>query len=216
MPGRVEQAVQHRSIYVPRAEGRDTLGPGVRLGLALAREHRARLTVLSPQKSGATHHPELAKQTIVTERTGHIADGGVVLVWCPRHKTMEKLHHLEESVLVLVEWIPGEMEGWAKLQQAYNIVTDEVMDAGLSDEAVAVLERISFEGYKGWTDSISARMVRSYLADLTSLGAYDRDLVLAYARQTKDESSVQRLEKIVDGFEVTTSGTPAPPRRWEL
>lgn len=216
MADRLERALKHRNIYVPRGTQKDTLGPGKSLGLALAREHRARLTVLSVQKSGATHHPELAKQTIVTERSGHIADGGVVLVWCPRYKTMEKLHHLEKSILVLVEWIPGEMEAWAKLNQAYNIITDKVMDAGLSEEAVEVLERIVFEGYKGWTDSISERMVSSFLDDLVALGAYDRDLVLAYARRTKHESSIERLEKIIDRFDATTAATSASPRRLDL
>lgn len=49
---------------------------------------------------------------------GYIDDGGVVLVWCPRPKTMEKLHHLEKSVVVLVEWIPGEMAaGLGKTQR---------------------------------------------------------------------------------------------------
>jgi hypothetical protein len=54
------------------------------------------------------------------------------------------------------------------------------------------------------------------LDDLAGLGAYDRDLVLAYARQTKHESSVERLEKIIDRFDGTASATSAPPRRLEL
>lgn len=90
------------------------------------------------------------------------------------------------------------------------------MDAGLREDAVEILERVVFEGYKGWTDSISERMVRSLLDDLAGLGAYDRDLVLAYARQTKHESSVERLEKIIDRFDGTASATSAPPRRSEL
>lgn len=129
---------------------------------------------------------------------------------------MEKLYHLEKSVVVLAEWIPGEMEGWAKLNQAYNVVTDEVMDAGLSEEVVEVLERIVFEGYKGWTDSISDRMVRSFLDDLAGVGAYDRDLVLAYARQTKDESSIERLKKILDKYDAAMAAGPANLRRLQL
>jgi hypothetical protein len=215
---RQDEALKHRYVYVPRGEQKDTLQLGklLGLGLALAREHRARLTALSVQKSGATFHSELAKQTIVTERSGSVPDGGVVLAWCPRHKTMEKLQHLENSVIVLVEWIPGEMEAWAKLHQAYNIVTDEVMDAGLSDEATEILDHIVFEGYKGWTDSISERLVRSYLDDLAALGEYDRNLVLAYARRTKYESSIERLKKILDSFDTSVVGVSTTPRRWEL
>ena len=186
---------------MPRGAKKHTLGPGKHLGLALAREHRARLTVLSVQKGGAAHHPELAKQTIVTERSGSVPDDGIVLVWCPRHTTMEKLQHLENSVIVLVEWISGETEAWVKLCRAYNTATNEVMDAGLSDEAAEILDQIVSEGYKGWTDSISERLVRSYVGDLAALGNYDREIVLAYARQTKHQSSIKRLQKIPDTFD---------------
>lgn len=214
MADRLEQALKHRHIYVPRGTTKDTLQPGKLLGLAVARSHRVPLTVLAPQKNSATFHPELAKLTIVTERSGAVGDHGVVLAWCPRYKTMEKVQHLEKNVVVLVEWIPGEFEGWAKLHRAYNIVTGEVMDAGLSEEASETLERIVSEGYKGWTDSISERMVTSYVKDLVDAGSYDRDLVLAYARQTKHERSIERLEKILDSFDGTVS-TTSPPR-WAL
>lgn len=203
MADRLEESLGHRYVYVPRGTQTDTLGPGKELGLALAQRHGARLTVLSVQKGGATHHPELAKQIIVTERSGSIADGGVVLAWCPRHKTLEKLRHLENSVVVLVEWIPREMEPWAKINSAYNIVTGEVMHADLSDEADEILQGIVDEGYKGWTDSISERMVRRSLDDLVALDEYDRDLVLACARQAKHESSIERLKKILDQFDAS-------------
>jgi len=139
MPGLPEELLKHRYIYVPRGTTKDTLEFGKKLGLAVARGHRLPLTVLSVQKSGATYHVELAKQTIVSEHSGYIQDGGVVLAWCPRHKTMEKLQRLKKSVVVLVEWIPSEMEGWAKLNAAYNVVTEEVMDAGFSEEAIEAL-----------------------------------------------------------------------------
>lgn len=198
------EVLKHRYIYVPRGEVKDSLALGKKLGLAVARAHRMPLTVLSAQKSGATHHAELAKSTIVSERSGHVADGGVVLAWCPSFKTMEKLHHLENSTVVLVEWIPGEMESWAKVTGAYNVVTGEVMDAALSAEAQRALGGIVDQGYKGWTDDVSARMVRGYLRDLQAAGAYDRALVLAYARLTKWERAIQRLEKILDRYEAAS------------
>ncbi len=216
MSDRLEEALTHHFIYLPRGTQKDTLGPGRQLGLAIARRRGARLTVLSVQKGGATHHQELARQTIVTERSGRVEDGGVVLAWCPRHKTLEKLHHLESSVVVLVEWIPGEMQWWAKLNRAFNIVTGEVMEPGLSDEAVEILEGIVYEGYKGWTDHISERIVHSSIDDLVALDEYDRDLVLAYARQTKYESSIERLAKILDKFEASRGVTHVSSRRWEL
>lgn len=216
MSDRIDEALKHRNIYLPRGTEKDTLGPGKQLGLVLARRHGARFTVLSVQKNGAAHHPELAKQNIVTERSGRIEDGGVVLAWCPRHKTLEKLQHLTSSVIVLVEWIPGEMEAWAKLSRAYNIVTGEVMDASLSDQATDILERIVDEGYKGWSDSISDRLVTSWLDDLAALGEYHRALVLAYARQTKYESSIEGLVKIIDRFESSRGLSQEGSRRWEL
>lgn len=212
MSDRLRAALNHKYIYVPRGAAKDTLALGKQLGLAVARGHRARLTVLSVQKSGATHHPELAKQTIVSERSGHIEDGGVVLAWCPRHTTMEKLQHLEKSVVVLVEWIPGQMESWAKLNGAYNVVTGEVMEGGLSEEATELLEGIVREGYNGWTKSTDVRMTKSYLEDLVKADAYDRDLVLAYARQEKHEASVERLMKILDDFERTLPNGGSPRR----
>lgn len=211
----LEEALKHRYIYVPRGDVKDTLELGKKLGLAVAGAHRVPLTVLSVQKSGATHHPELAKLDIVSERSGRVSDGGVVLVWCPRHKTMEKLQHLTKSVVVLVECIPGEMEAWAKLRGAYNVVTGEAMDANLNADAKKALDAVVSEGYKGWTDDISARMVRRYLEELLQAGGYDRELVLAYPRQTKWEPAIQRLEKLLDKFEASND-VGIEPRRWVL
>lgn len=212
----MDEVLEHRYVYLPRGEVEDTLEIGKTLGLAVAHAHRVPLTVLSAQKNGASHHAELAKLTIVTERSGSVSDGGVVLAWCPRHKTMEKLQHLENSVVMVVEWIPGEMAAWAKVNEAYNVVTREVMDAGLGDEARAALDAIMSEGYKGWTDDISDRVVRGYLQDLQMAGAYDRELVLAYARQCKWEPAIQRLEKILDRFEASDIRYATAPRRPEL
>lgn len=207
MSDRLQDAMKHRFIYVPRGREKDTLALGRWLGLEVARHRHATLTVLSVQKGGAAHHPELAKLPIVTERSGSILDGGVVLAWCPRHKTLGKLQHLENSVIVLVEWNPGAMAAWARLREAYNVVSGEVMHSGLSAESTELLEGLVAEGYNGWTKSTDVMMTKSYLEDLSEAGAYERDLVLAYVRQTQHESSVERLAKILDEFER------APARR---
>jgi hypothetical protein len=124
----------------------------------------------------------------------------------------QQLRHLEKSVVVLVEWIPGEMEGWAKLNKAYNVVTGEVMESGPSEEATELLEGIVAEGYNGWTKSSDVRMTKSYLEDLSKAGAYDRELVLAYARQEKRETAIERLKKILDDFERTLPSGDTPRR----
>lgn len=209
MADALEEALKHQFVYVPRVPSKDTLPFGVRLGLAVARARRARLTVLAPRKDSAASRAELAKLDIVTERSGYLADGGVVLVWCPRYKTMELTQHLDESVIVLVEWIPGQFEAWAKLVGAYNALTDKVMDAGYTESTRNALHSIVDEGYNGWTRSTDEVMTRSYLADLSKTGAYDRELVLAYARLAKPEDNIARLAKIMDVFE----GRRPLPRR---
>ncbi|GHE36781.1 hypothetical protein GCM10017673_44140 [Streptosporangium violaceochromogenes] len=90
MSDQLVEVLKHRFIYVPWGAEKDTIEPDKRLGLAVARKHGARLTFLCAQKSNATHHPELAKVEIVTERSGFVRDGGVVLAWCPTHKVIEK------------------------------------------------------------------------------------------------------------------------------
>src|SRR5664280_798773 len=127
MSGELEEVLKHRYIYVPRGTEKDTIQTGKQLGLAVAREHRAHLTVVAPRKDSATHHPELAKLDIVTERSGFPQDGGVVLAWCPTYKVMEKVQHLEHSVVVLVEWLSGEFDAWAQVVGAYNVVIGQVM-----------------------------------------------------------------------------------------
>jgi len=221
MSGQLEEVLKHRYIYVLRGTEKDTIQTGKQLGLAVAREHRAHLTVVAPRKDSATHHPELAKLDIVTERSGYPQDGGVVLAWCPTYKVMEKVQHLEHSVVVLVEWIPGEFDAWAKLVGAYNVVTGQVMNAGLSAETSKALEGIVNEGYNGWTKSTDELMTLSYLKDLEAAGAYDRELVLAYARQSESEESIERLKKLLNKFEasqgplLTTSGSGSrTSRKW--
>ncbi len=85
----------------------------------------------------------MAELEIVTERSGHVLDGGVVLAWCPTYKVMGKIRHLAQSVVVLVEWMPREYEGWAKLAGAYNVVTGEVMASGLSEAGLKALKAVS-------------------------------------------------------------------------
>ena len=89
---------------------------------------------------------------------------------------MEKIQDLERSVIVLVEWIPGEFDGWAKIKGAYNVVTGEVMDAGLSPDAVEALQGMSARGTTAGTTTPRGRFTRSYLDDFAKAGVYDREL----------------------------------------
>jgi hypothetical protein len=196
-----EEVLRHQYIYMPWEDGLDAVEAGKELALYVARERRGRLTVVCPVKSNATDHDELAKLPIVTERSGAVVDGGVVLAWCPTYKVMEKLGRLHKSVIVLVEWPPERFDGWAKLVGAYNALTGEVMASGLSAAGLKILEQIVFEGYKGWHDQIAEHRTLSLLADLTACNGYDREFVLAYARTHKSSNAMERLERILSKFE---------------
>jgi hypothetical protein len=75
------------------------------------------------------------------------------------------------------------------------------------------------EGYNGWTKSTDELMTLSYLKDLEAAGTYDRQLVLAYARQSESEQSIERLAKILNRHEASrrpllaTSDSDAPTSR---
>lgn len=195
--------LNHQYLYVPWVDGVETHNLGKALAIVLADHYRAPLTVLCPQKSNALHHPELAKRAIVTERSGGVQDGGVVLAWCPSFKLMDKAYHLPKSVLVLAEWPTEDFSAWARLVGAYNVVTQTSMDAGLDEVGRKALEGVMFEGYKGWHDDIASRMTKSHLAELNDVGQYDRNIVLQYARQQRGSSSLDRLEKILNEFDAS-------------
>lgn len=197
-----DEVLKHQYIYVPWIEGEDTAEVGKKLGLHVARKHGGQLAVVCAIKSNATHHDELTRLPIVTERSGAVVDGGVVLAWCPTYKVMEKVYRLQNSVIVLVEWPSERFDGWAKLVGAYNALTDKVMQSGLSANGLEALEQIVFAGYKGWHDQIAERQTLSLLAGLKAGDSYDRELVLAYARMRKSEAAMKRLEKILNKFEA--------------
>lgn len=193
--------LKHQYLYVPWIEGHDIIEAGKALGLYVAQQHKARLTVICPLKSNASYHTEFAKLPVVTERSGQVADGGVVLAWCPTRKLMDKIHHLEKSVVVLVEWPTENFEAWAKLVGAYNVVTGEVMSADLSAAGMKALEGVVWEGYNGWHDSTAEILTTARLKELADLGEYDRAIVIEYASQHRGQTSIQRLERILDRFE---------------
>lgn len=193
--------VEHQYLYVPWTEGLDSFRLGKALARYVADHYRARLTVVCPQKSNAEDHGELAKRPIVTERSGTVTDGGVVLAWVPTRKVMAKVHSLKKSVVIMVEDPSERFEAWARLVGAYNIITRSVMTAGLTEAGVKALEGVVWEGYNGWHDSIAETMTIKHLRDLADSDGYDRAIVLEFASQRKGEHALQRLEKVLDKFE---------------
>jgi hypothetical protein len=197
--------LKHQYLYVPYSDGIDTIGAGKALGLYVAQQHKARLTIVTVQKSNANFHSEFNKLPVVTERSGSVQDGGVVLAWCPTYKVMDKVHRLGKSIVVLVEWPTTRFEGWAKLVEAYNVISRSVMESGLSEAGTKALEGIVWEGYNGWHDDIARRLTLSRLQELAAGDGYDRELVLAYARREKSDYAIENLIKILNTFEGSRS-----------
>ncbi|MDK8172259.1 hypothetical protein QP735_06910 [Curtobacterium citreum] len=185
-------------FYVPwsNEEDRTTLGKALALDVAEARGEP--LTVLTALKSDAEEHDEFKGLTIVSERDGVIPDGGVVLAWCPTLKAMEKTYQLRASTLVVVEWSSPRLSGWAKLNDARNAVTSELMTSGLRNDGRQLLHEIVQEGYRGWHDSIAYRRTEALISDLRKLGQYDRSVVLAYARQARGRRGIGNLKRVLD------------------
>jgi len=193
------EITKHQFIYVPWVKESPLHGASPQLALHLRKKHGGRLTVVCPLKSSVPD--ELAKEVVVTERSGSVMDGGIVLAYCPTYKLMNKISHLKKSIIILVEWPTENFEDWACLVGAYNVATGEVMSTTLGDDGRIALDAILFEGYKGWSDDTARRMTLHYLKKLRDIGQYDRGTVLTYMRQTKGEASIKRLEKILDQFD---------------
>lgn len=194
--------VKLQYLYVPWTDKLDSFGVGKALARHVANHFRARLTIVCPQKSNAQYHAELAKLPIVTERTGIVADVGVVLAFVPTRKVMAtEVHRRSKSIVIMVEDPSERFEAWARLVGAYNVLTRKVMSAGLSEAGTKALDCVVSEGYNGWHDSIAEMMTTKHLKDLAELGEYDRAIVIEFADQRKGEHALKRLEKILDRFE---------------
>lgn len=193
--------MKHQYLYVPWTDGIDTVAAGKALGMYVADQYRAHPTILCAQKSNALHHREFNKLNVVTERSGYVGENGVVIAWCPTRKVMQKLYD-RKNIVVMVEWPSDRFDAWAKLVGAYNVVTGEVMETGLSEPAVKALEGIVWEGYNGWSKETDRILTLARLRDLDETGGYDRNIVLQYAAMERSLTSIQQLEKILNQFEV--------------
>jgi hypothetical protein len=197
-----DDLVSHQYIYVPWIDEHPIYEIAAPLALHLQKHFHAPLTVVCQQKSGV---PELLrKSAVVTERSGDVRDGGIVLVYCPSNKLMDKISRLEKSIVVLVEWANTSHSGWAKLHEAFDVSNERLMESDLNDGARKTLDAIVFEGYNGWNDRISEISTHRLLRDLTDAGGYDREVVLAFARVQRGESGIQRLYKLLDEFDLAS------------
>lgn len=102
--------------------------------------------------------------------------------------------------MILVEWPAENYAAWAKLVGAYNVLTRDVMTAGLTEIGTKALEGVVWEGYNACLDEIAATMTTVRLTERAGSDGYDRDIVLEYAAQHGSQYSLPRLEKILDKF----------------
>ncbi|GHG43815.1 hypothetical protein GCM10012320_08130 [Sinomonas cellulolyticus] len=80
----VKELAKHQYICVPWVQAKPIFEVGAPLALALREHHGTELTAVCPLKKDA---PDiLAKFPIVTHRSGSVADGGIILAYCPTHK----------------------------------------------------------------------------------------------------------------------------------
>lgn len=195
--------LNHQYLYVPWVgDGTiDTVEGGKAIGLYVAQHYKVRPTILTVQKQNANYHREFDKLNIVTERSGFISENGVVIAWCPTRKVMQKLYD-RRNIVVMVEWPSDRFDAWAKLVGAYNVVTGEVMSAGLNEAAMKALEGIVWEGYNGWSKETDRLLTLARLRELDEAGGYDRNIVLQYAAMERSLTSIERLEKILSQFEA--------------
>jgi len=143
----------------------------------------------------------LSRAAKVTERSGHVKPGGVVLAYYPTYRLMSKIDHLWRSVVVLAEWHQDDHSGWAKSVGAYNVTSGVVMSDGLNEEGNAAIEALLFAGYKGWHDSMAIAQANRALNELLASGGYDRQVVLFRARKARGERGIEKIHSILDNFE---------------
>lgn len=192
--------LKHQYLYVPWTDGIDMLAVGEALGLYVAQHFKVRPTIVTVNKQSVSTRRNFAKLNIVTERSGFVPENTVVIAWCPTRKVMQKVYD-RKNFVILVEWPSTRFDAWAKLVGAYNVVTREVMDAGLNGTAKKALEGVVWEGYNGWHDDTARILTLARLRELDEAGGYDRDIVLQFAAMERSLTSIERLEKILDQFE---------------
>lgn len=192
---------EQRLLYVPWAPGIDTFTLGESLAKDLAGRLRTRATVLAATQASVARRRWLASQTVVTERSGYVPHGAVVVAWCPTPKLMQRLDIRKARAVILIEPAMTRFDAWAKLVGAQNALTREVMDARLTHAAEEALAGIVWEGYNGWHDEIAEKLTLSRLRELHDTGCYDRGVVRQYAEMNDRLHSIGTLEKLLDKFE---------------
>ena len=189
----------HHYIYIPWSNNGSHAAASIAATKLVAAKHRLSVTVVAGTLQNVPD--EFSRAAKVTERSGSVKPGGVVLAYYPTNRLMSKIDQLSKSIVILAEWHQDNHSGWAKSVGAYNLVTNEVMTDGLNAAGNEAIDALLFAGYKGWHDAIAVRQARESLTDLLESGGYDRHLVLFRARKARGERGMEKLYSILDDFE---------------
>lgn len=202
-----ERLLAHDRLYIPWDAQRPLHEIGAPLAQRLHEHHGSPVTVVCPEASNAPIR--LASAAVVTERDGVVAEGGIVLAYCPTHRLARKFIRLRHSVVIVVEWSHASYLGWARLTEAYNVVTGEVHSTGLSPAGRRAVDQIIACGDLSWTDAPARTRAARCLDTLTALGEYSPDVIVACARDRWGESPIGSLEKLLAEYsERPTGGRP--------
>lgn len=176
------QYLRQRNIYVPFKPEEESLELGKLIAQYNANERRLQLTVVAESRQSA-EASELGDAEIVTERRGQVSDGGVVLAWCPTHKTMRLLDELQDSIVVVVEFAEPSLKGWAKDVGAYNVFAQSVMTSKITDAGAELITQITTHGYKGWKTDSARAATMELLRELDDIGELEPPVLLERARR---------------------------------
>lgn len=203
----------HQYIYIPWSKNGSHSAASIAATKLIAAKHRLPITVVAGTLQSVPD--EFSRAAKVTERSGSVKAGGVVLAYYPTNKLMSKIDQLSNSIVILAEWHQDNHSGWAKSVGAYNLVTDEMMTEGLSAAGNEAIDALLSAGYKGWHDAIAVRQARDALDELLQSGGYDRHVVLFRARKSRGESGISKLYSILDQFETKNTIEADGSRRAE-
>ncbi len=194
----------HDHLYLPWVPEKPVYQAAVPLTTRLHAHHPGRpLTVVCPQ---SRHAPvRLVGATVVTEREGAVQDGGVVLVYRPTYRLVRKFAQLTDSIVVLVEWQEPSFEGWARSVGAFNVVSGRVEGPRMSETGRRCIDDVIAYGDRGWQDEPARHATEVELRKLQKAGLYDRELILALARNVRGESAIVTLSRLMDQVEAPRS-----------
>ncbi|WP_280200592.1 hypothetical protein [Nocardia cyriacigeorgica] len=192
------------NIWISQAQGLDRAVAKVADWFRRNADRYDQRALLAPQKNNLrSPKPALAQYISnknVGSRKGTQANaGGPVLAYVPTLEVLEDAIHLADGqALGVVEWVPGEMSGWAAATNALDLETGEPTP-GVPPDIAAALEDLHRAGYNGYGRSKETYFKNLYTPPIRTLveSGYAFDFVASYlVALGRHASSMDDLKKI--------------------